>query len=603
MDNLLNSQQHAAINWTDGPVLVLAGAGSGKTRVLTHKVAYLISKKNISPAQILMLTFTNKAALEMKTRIRQLLFVNNQKRNATHDMPFAGTFHALCARILRRDGYRIGISSDFVIYDSNEQKDAMKLTMLKLNISLKQYHPAAILNAISQAKNELISSSQYPQYARGHFQTVVAQCYFEYQALLVHNHALDFDDLLMCTVQLFQTQPEVAEKYQEQFHYVLVDEYQDTNHAQFVLTQLLSAKYRNLCVVGDASQSIYGWRGANVKNILNFKTHFPDAKIFNLEQNYRSTQVILDAAFAVISKNASHPVLKLWTDKMGGNPITLYEARNEQDEAQEILKKIQELGINLRDAAVLYRTNAQSRAIEEVLLHEGIPYTLVGGVGFYERKEIKDVLSYLKYVFNPLDSIARLRIEKIGKKRMQAFDNLLKSLQTQETTLQLLEKILVTTGYLDLFNVAIAEDLERLENIKELRSVASQFPHLTEFLENVVLSESAYRPRKQELHTDALTLMTMHAAKGLEFPAIFMVGMEEGLFPHSRSLLSTDELEEERRLCYVGITRAKQSLFLTYARKRMYFGTRTQNSVSRFIADIPEEILKMEVDPESLVIW
>jgi len=603
MKHLPNPQQQAAINWTDGPILILAGAGSGKTRVLTHKVAYLISEKRIPPSHILMLTFTNKAALEMKTRIRQLLTSNHKSLNVTHELPFAGTFHALCAKILRRDGQSIGIPPDFVIYNSNEQKDAMKLVFIKLNISLKQYHPAAILNTISQAKNELISASQYPQYARGHFQSTVAQCYSEYQKLLARNHALDFDDLLMCTVQLLQTQPEVAEKYQQQFRFVLVDEYQDTNHAQFILTQLLSAKHHNLCVVGDASQSIYAWRGANVKNILNFKAHFPDTKVFNLEQNYRSTQVILDAAFAVISKNTSHPVLKLWTDKTGGDPVTLYEARNEQDEAQEILTKIADLGVNLRDAAVLYRTNAQSRAIEEVLLHEGIPYTLVGGVGFYERKEIKDVLSYLKYVFNPQDTIARLRIEKIGKKRAQAFDELRKSLRSEETTLQLLEKILVTTGYLDLFNAAIEEDLERLENIKELRSVASQFPILNEFLENVVLSESAYRPHKHELNTDALTLMTMHAAKGLEFPAVFMVGMEEGLFPHSRSLLSSDELEEERRLCYVGITRAKQSLFLTYARRRLYFGTRTQNSVSRFIADIPERILKVEVDPESLVTW
>ena len=281
MKHLPNPQQQAAINWTDGPILILAGAGSGKTRVLTHKVAYLISEKRIPPSHILMLTFTNKAALEMKTRIRQLLTSNHKSLNVTHELPFAGTFHALCAKILRRDGQSIGIPPDFVIYNSNEQKDAMKLVFIKLNISLKQYHPAAILNTISQAKNELISASQYPQYARGHFQSTVAQCYSEYQKLLARNHALDFDDLLMCTVQLLQTQPEVAEKYQQQFRFVLVDEYQDTNHAQFILTQLLSAKHHNLCVVGDASQSIYAWRGANVKNILNFKAHFPDTKVFN----------------------------------------------------------------------------------------------------------------------------------------------------------------------------------------------------------------------------------------------------------------------------------------------------------------------------------
>lgn len=585
---ILNPQQQKAVLHTEGPMLILAGAGSGKTRVLTHKVAYLMGAKNIRGLNILMLTFTNKAANEMKERIQKLLKLTKG------DLPFAGTYHSFCAKLLRIEGHHIGLAPHFVIYDSQDQKDAIKQVMVRLGISQKQYYPGAILGTISSAKNELIDAQAYAGYARGTFQTVVATVYKGYQDLLRENQALDFDDLLMVAIELLQTSTQIRTKYQKQFQYVLVDEYQDTNTAQYELTKLLSAGYNNLCVVGDASQSIYAWRGANYKNILNFKTDFPSAQIFHLEQNYRSTQTILDAAFAVISKNTSHPILKLWTDNPSGVPITVYEARNEQDEAQAILSQIAERRLKFQDAAILYRTNAQSRAIEEVLLHEGVPYSLVGGVSFYQRKEIKDVVSYLRLLLNPRDSVAQERIEKIGKKRAEAFAILLRAPITDLTTLELLELTLKTTKYLELFDKENPEDLARLENIKELRSVANEFPTLPLFLENVALMEAAYQPNKrllEEGNQNAITLMTMHAAKGLEFPSIFMVGMEEGLFPHSRSLLNFEELEEERRLCYVGITRAKQYLSLTYARRRLYFGTRTNNLVSRFLSEIPEKLL------------
>lgn len=583
----LNPVQQKAILHTDGPMLILAGAGSGKTRVLTHKVAYLIAEKNISDTAILMLTFTNKAANEMKERIKLLL-----KKYDRHSLPFAGTFHALCAKLLRIEGKHIGLSPNFVIYDSQDQKDAIKAAMNYLNISQKQYHPGSILGTISEAKNELITSNQYVQYARGTFQTLVSTVYQKYQQILKENQALDFDDLLMTTVELFKTVETVRNKYQKQFQYLLVDEYQDTNTAQYELTKLLSAQYKNICVVGDASQSIYAWRGANFRNILQFKSDFPDAKIFHLEQNYRSTQNILDAAFSVISKNISHPILKLWTNNPSGNRVSIFEARTEQHEALSILSEIEKKRHAFPDVAVLYRTNAQSRTIEEVLLHEGIPYVLVGGVSFYQRKEIKDVLSYLRLILNPQDTIARDRIEKIGKKRAEKFGELLQKPFIDQDTLTILEIVLRTTGYIDLYSKDDPEDLARLENIKELRSVAQDFPKLPLFLENVSLMEAAYRPQKNTDPKQALTLMTMHAAKGLEYPAVFMVGMEEGLFPHSRALLSTEELEEERRLCYVGITRAKEHLYLTYARRRLYFGTRTNNLVSRFLAEIPENLLE-----------
>lgn len=587
--NDLNSQQQKAVMHTEGPVLILAGAGSGKTRVLTYRAAYLIAQKHISPHAILMLTFTNKAAEAMKERIGKLI--------TSTTFPFAGTFHSFCVRILRLDGGEIGISPNFLIYDSDDQLDVVKGVMKALDISTKNVNPGAVLHTISQAKNELVTATEYPQYARGYFQETAASVYLAYQKLLHDNEALDFDDLLMRTVQLFEKIPSVLGRYQEQYHYVLVDEYQDTNRAQYMLTRQLAGRWHNLCVVGDASQSIYRWRGADFRNIIKFKSDFPTAAVYNLEQNYRSTQTILDAAFGVISKNTSHPILKLWTQKNGGDKITLYEARNEHDEATFIIQTILQSGRPFTDFAVLYRTNAQSRVLEESFLHAGVPYALVGGTRFYERREIKDVLAYLRLLANPKDTVSGKRIEKLGKGRMEKFYTFAESAKkdaklVQFTTLELLDKVLEVTDYLSLYNANVEEEAYRLENIKELRSVAMEFSDLTTFLETIVLMES--QDSKKAEHA-AVTLMTMHAAKGLEFAIVFMVGMEEGLFPHSRALLDPEELEEERRLCYVGITRAKERLYLIYANRRLFFGTRTQNMISRFLTDIPEHALELSV--------
>lgn len=592
--NDLNADQQKAVTATDGPVLILAGAGSGKTRVLTYRVAYLILEKHIPPENILMLTFTNKAANEMKLRIKNLI---PETQGGTG--PFAGTFHSLCVKILRIDGRHIGIPDDFVIYDQQDQTDTIKDIMKRLDISAKNFNPGAILHTISEAKNELISALEYPQYARGYFQETVATVYVEYQKTLAENHALDFDDLLAKTVELFMKHKPTLGKYQEKYHYILIDEYQDTNHAQYTLSKLLCGRYNNICVVGDASQSIYRWRGADFRNIVNFKNDFPATREFHLEQNYRSTQTILDAAFGVISKNTTHPVLRLWTDRHGGEQILLYEARTEHDEATFLVQTILQANRPFADFAVLYRTNAQSRVLEEAFLHAGIPYILVGGTRFYERKEIKDVLAYLRLIANPKDTVSWRRVEKLGKGRLEKFleydstlrkDNKLISL----STLEFLDQVLAATKYLELYDANVEEEAYRLENIKELRSVATEFPQLSEFLESVALVEQEYEPetlRARDQNRDAVTLMTMHAAKGLEFPNVFMIGMEEGLFPHSRSLMDREEIEEERRLCYVGITRAKERLYLTYANRRLFFGTRTQNMISRFIADIPQHAL------------
>lgn len=637
--NDLNPQQQQAVAHTDGPVLILAGAGSGKTRVLTYRVAYLIQEKHVPAEQILMVTFTNKAANEMKERIRKLLSNKSDERvtrrkgpdstqpsslgtlpmerldgmrvlsggrgatGPAGNLPFAGTFHSLCVKILRRNGKEIGIPDRFLIYDEQDQLDAIKEVMKALDISAKNFNPGAILHTISEVKNELITPTEYVQYARGYFQETVVRVYPVYQKLLRDNEALDFDDLLTKTVELFSKHKQILGLYQERFHYVLVDEYQDTNKAQYTLARQLAGRWRNICVVGDAAQSIYRWRGADFRNITNFKRDYPDTIEFHLEQNYRSSQRILDAAFGVISKNTTHPILKLWTEKHGGEKITLYEARNEHDEAQFLAQIILQANRPFTDFAVLYRTNAQSRVLEESFLRAGVPYVLVGGTRFYERREIKDVLAYLRLLANPKDTISLRRVEKLGKGRLAAFlafagsvqkDNTLISL----TTLELLDRVLETTGYLDLYDANIEEEAYRLENIKELRSVATEFPNLTEFLETVALVEQEYEPetlRVRESGRNAVTLMTLHAAKGLEFPIVFIVGMEEGLFPHSRTLMDREQLEEERRLCYVGLTRAKEKLYLTYANRRMFFGTRTQNMISRFIADIPQQVLELNI--------
>ncbi|OGE19923.1 hypothetical protein A3A14_01150 [Candidatus Daviesbacteria bacterium RIFCSPLOWO2_01_FULL_43_38] len=971
----LNPVQKQAVQTTEGPTLILAGAGSGKTKALTHRVAYLIQEKGIPPENILCITFTNKAAGEMKERILKLL---HREPRTTNSQPIMGTFHSICARILRKEGRHIGLPPNFSIYDEHDSLDAVKQAMAALDIATQKTSPTSVKNTISGAKNEMIPALEYPRVARGYFQEIVAKIYLKYQEILEKNKAVDFDDLLLLTVKLFQNNPDVLSKYQLQFRYILIDEYQDTNAVQYLLSKLLSNRYKNICVVGDASQclppgtevvtpsgtksietiktndlvisaagrglthavkvcnvktsnykgkifiiktksgrtlratpnhitfarlslktncyyvylmfrkdkgyrigiarsfrsaqrgrseigllvrsnqenadkmwilrvckdrseanyweqwfvveygipsmvfstggrkmlitqeqinqlfdsintrervkavfkdyclfenyphhhpkgvasrispdrqlvhftlfsdqrpslrspwcghrvsintsnealekqlqelgyftragkrhtwrietchwsyenalslaekiasdgggltinhsafivdnkkflftpishlretmeigllekdkvvidevvsvstedyqgevydldidtlhnysangiivhnSIYAFRGADYKNIVNFKKDYPNARVFNLEQNYRSTQTILDAAFAVISKNHSHPILKLWTQNPAGEKIQVVETRSEADEALFIANTIDHLrgeaeqstGSHLGGAtfptlnsfAVLYRTNAQSRALEEVFLKAGIPYVLVGGIRFYERKEIKDILAFLKLVSNPEDSISKARIEKVGKGRSAKFFAMLSEIQPNlinYTTLELLDKILEATDYLDYIDDGTEVGKGRVENVKELRSVAEQFPEIVQFLENVTLVESEYtsdeKLKKKQGHRDAVTLTTLHQAKGLEWPVVFMVGMEEGLFPHSRCLLDPGEMEEERRLCYVGITRAKNQLFLTYARQRLYFGTRSQNLTSRFLMDLPDAIVK-----------
>jgi DNA helicase-2/ATP-dependent DNA helicase PcrA len=600
----LNSEQQKAVVNTDGPMIILAGAGSGKTRVLTHKVIYLIKEKNIDPLNILMVTFTNKAANEMKERVQK--FLGNR--------PMIATFHSLCAKLLRIEGKYIGLSPQFVIYDTQDQLDAIKEAMKRVSLSAKEYKPSSILATISQAKNELITESDYPKYARGHFQEIAAKVYLMYQKILKDYEALDFDDLMVKTVALFEQNPQILQKYQDRFRYILVDEYQDTNHAQYLLTKMLADKHKNICVVGDFAQSIYSWRGADFTNLTKFKEDFSskgrsasggkNTKTFSLSQNYRSTQKILDAASSVISRNTTHPVLKLWTKNPDGEDVTIHEALNEHAEVEYIVNQISDFGFrpsadgsdfHFKDVAVFYRTNAQSRIIEEVFLHQGIPYVLIGGTRFYERKEIKDVLAYLRVLANPKDMVSYKRIEKLGKGRLEKFLDFQQQFKNQKNplpTIDILDQALKKTGYLSLYNEKDEEDRQRLENIKELRSVAIEFPNLTEFLENVSLVEQEYLPDKSNGEKkEAVTLMTLHAAKGLEFPIVFMVGMEEGLFPHSRSVMDKNQLEEERRLCYVGLTRAKQKLYLTYARRRLFFGQRTSNIISRFILELPENVI------------
>lgn len=592
--NLLNPEQQKAVTFSDGSMIVLAGAGSGKTRVLTIKVLYLILEKHIDPGSILMVTFTNKAANEMKERIQK--FFLDQQLTTNDQRPFISTFHSFCAKVLRKEAKHIGLSPRFAIYDDADQLDAIKEVMAKLFISIKDYKPNAILATISSAKNELIDSEQYALFARGQFQKTVAVIYPYYQKFLRENDAVDFDDLIFHIVKILQSNPPILEKYQRQFQYILIDEYQDTNRAQYILTKLLAQIHQKVCVVGDFSQSIYSWRGADYRNLMRFKEDFPKTKTFALSQNYRSTQKILDGASSVIAKNTTHPVLTLWTKNPAGEEIEIYEALNEQDEGDYIVKSIYSLGVSQLDkVAVLYRTNAQSRVIEEVLLHNGLPYVLIGGTRFYERKEIKDVLAYLRYLANAKDMISYKRLEKIGKGRLSNFLAYAETVPNieQKQTIECLDDILRSTKYLELYDEHDETDRARLENIKELRSVAMAFTKLTEFLENVALVENEYYA-DQEINNqkkNAVTLMTMHAAKGLEFPYVFMIGMEEGLFPHSRSLMNKDELEEERRLCYVGMTRAKEKLYLTYARRRMFFGQRSSNTVSRFIFELPEHVI------------
>lgn len=607
----LNPAQQEAVTHWGHPVLILAGAGSGKTKALTHRAAWIVSEKGFLPSQILMLTFTNKAAGEMKERVKNL--VTQSLNNSITALPWAGTFHSFCARVLRKSGRHINLAPSFVIFDDGDQLDLLKSVINNMGL-VKILKPQVARALISEAKNEMVGPLEYAEYTRGDLQKNVARVYLEYQKALKRNDALDFDDLLLETVRLLKKEGEVLNQYRNQFQYILVDEWQDTNKAQYEITKLLTQRDRNLTVVGDASQSVYRWRGADYRNIMYLKRDFPELATINLEQNYRSTQNILDAAFGVISRNKTHPVLKLWTDNAKGERIKLYQASSEIDEANYVVTQVKkltgELGnpenpinqlpsqlITCGDIAILYRTNAQSRVLEEALLHEGIPYVLFGGTRFYERREIKDVLAYLRVVVNPKDEISRKRAGKLGLGRMKKLQTV--RMGSQMTTLDLLDQILQTTGYLELYDQHDEEDLARLENVKELRSVATEFPNPYEFLEQVTLVETTQTGKSRSLpatrylpKSGAVTLMTAHSAKGLEFTVVFIVGLEEGLFPHSRALMDNEELEEERRLAYVGITRAREKLFLTYARRRLIFGQSGSSLPSRFLSEIPEKLLE-----------
>ena len=574
----LNKEQKRAVTYGDGPLLILAGAGSGKTRALTCRAAYLIKEKGLDPTRILLVTFTNKAAKEMKERVKKLI-----GKEITR-LPWMGTFHAFCARILRIDGQAIGINRQFVIYDEDDSLATIKQAMKNLDIDNQIYKPRVIKAAISAAKNELIDQREYGQLIKGNLAEVVGQVYREYQRLLKTYEALDFDDLLMLGVKLLQNSEIVAKKYQEKYLQVLIDEYQDTNKAQYQLTKFLTKKWRNFTAVGDFSQSIYSWRGADFRNLNNLKNDFPDIEVVSMEQNYRSTKNILAAANQVIAKNSSHPILKLWAESQDGPKIKTFEGADDKEEVQFIVNSL--AALDYQDTAILYRTNAQSRIIEEALIKAGIPYILVGGVKFYSRMEIKDCLAYLRFLINPKDKVSYKRLEKIGKRQLEKFVNWRPS---GKTTREILEEALKETKYLDRFDPKDEEDIARLENIKELMSVAEEYPDLEEFLENAALAEERDLVKEKG---KCVTLMTLHASKGLEFKNVFMVGMEEGLFPHSRSLMDREKLEEERRLCYVGMTRAKENLCLSYSRRRLYFGSIANNAVSRFLGDIEESLLE-----------
>ena len=600
MDDILkslNPQQKEAVTHLGSPLLLLAGAGSGKTRVLTHRAAYFINKKIAKPSEILLLTFTNKAADEMKNRMAKL--INASKKENI----FAGTFHSFCCKVLRTDGHYIGVSKNFVIYDSGDQENLIKLILHDLGLTPKEFKPSSLLYFIEGAKNSYQTPKEMIAQSHGFWQEYAAKVYEKYQEKLGDFQALDFNDLLFKTVELFYQFPEVLEKYQNIYKVIMVDEYQDTNQIQYLMTKLLAEKYKQITVVGDASQAIYGWRGADYHNLVNFTTDFKDAKVINLEENYRSTQIILEAANSVISKNSSHPVLKLYTKKVSTQKIKVFEAENEVSESDFIAQKIKFLNenyhIELRDMAVLYRMNAQSRALEEALLRLSIPYVLLGGIRFYERAEIKDLLSLFRFAHDRSDRISEDRVDKIiGKRKKPNFLSYLNSLDLDSiTSLELLESLTINSGYLDKFDPKDEEDQKRIENIKELKSVAASYPNLNGFLENITLVQQEYslqeKNKKKENH-DGVRLMTLHGAKGLEFEVVFLAGFEEGILPHSRCLIDETEIEEERRLCYVGITRAKEFLYISYASRRLFFGKSSLNEPSRFLIDIPKDLLEFE---------
>lgn len=638
--NGLNNVQQEAVKTTEGPLLIMAGAGSGKTRVLTHRIAYLMAEKRVAPWNILAITFTNKAAREMKDRVESIL-------GPGADDIWISTFHSMCVRILRRDIDRIGINRNFSILDTSDQLSVIKGILKERNIDPKKFDPRSILGSISGAKNELIDPEEYEKTAGGFFEQVVSDVYKDYQKKLRKNQSLDFDDLIMTTIRLFERVPEVLEYYQRKFQYIHVDEYQDTNRAQYLLVKKMAQRFQNICVVGDSDQSIYRWRGADIANILSFEKDYPNASVILLEQNYRSTKRILNAANEVIKNNSNRKPKNLWTENDEGTKISYFRGDNEFGEGQFVAGKIRELvqsgKRSYSDIAILYRTNAQSRVIEETLMKANINYNIVGGTKFYDRKEIKDILAYLRLVANPDDDISFARIVNVPKrgvgatsvdkiaayadmnglslfealgqvdfiglsaKAANALDDFrqmienLTNMQEYLSVTELTEEILEKTEYRDMLKAEkTLEAQSRLENIDEFLSVTKNFEQQSEdkslvaFLTDLALIADIDQLDQQEEESgnkDAVILMTLHAAKGLEFPVVFLMGLEEGVFPHSRSLMEEAEMEEERRLAYVGITRAEEELYLTNARMRTLFGRTNMNPESRFIAEIPEELL------------
>ncbi|HXN05414.1 MAG TPA: UvrD-helicase domain-containing protein [Candidatus Acidoferrum sp.] len=630
----LNPPQRAAVTADDGPLLIFAGAGSGKTRVLTHRIAWLIQQGRAEPGEILAVTFTNKAAREMRGRVESLV-------NLSAGAIWMGTFHAIGVRILRRDGSADGIDRHFIIYDEGDRLAVIKRVMTELRLDEKRYPPSGMVALISRAKDEVISAEDQLKAAGTHNEELAAQIRLRYDAFLKQNNALDFDDLLMRTVWLFDHHPDVLEKYQKSFKYIMVDEYQDTNRVQYLMVRHLASKHRNLAVVGDDDQSIYGFRGADVRNILSFEHDYPDAKIVKLEQNYRSTQMILDAAYHVIKANPNRAEKRLWTDRPGGPRVVVAQTYDEQEEAQavarEALRLVAEGDNRLGDIAVLYRTNAQSRALEEVLLRRGVPYRLIGGLRFYERREVKDVMAYLRLIANPQDTLSFSRIinvprRKLGEKSlaqlgywadahgMSAWDalsrldemvdltpaaksalaefrdliNEVRAASQERRLVETIDLLLMRSGYERYVKDTGSDGDERWANVLELRGLASEYDGLPAgeglqaFLEETALMSDVDTMAEG---TQGLTLITLHMVKGLEFPVVFMLGMEEGLFPHSRSLDSPAGLEEERRLAYVGMTRAKDRLYLFHAFRRHLWGNANLNVPSRFLADIPRDLV------------
>ena len=633
----LNDKQKEAVEKTDGPCLVIAGAGSGKTKVLTHKIAYIIEEKAIKPWNILAITFTNKAAAEMKERIGSLI------GEGINDM-WVGTFHSICVRILRRYIDRIGYTSDFLIFDSGDQKTLVKQCIKEINLDDKLFTDRSVLSEISNAKNEMLTPEQYKVRTKGEYRKEkIAEVYERYQKKLKQNNAVDFDDIINLSIQILTENPDVLDYYSEKFRYVLVDEYQDTNKAQFTLITLLSCKCGNITVVGDNDQGIYSFRGADISNILNFEKDFPGTQIIKLEQNYRSTKAILDAANAVIKHNEKKYEKNLWTEQEGGHVPVVARLKNEYDEANFVVEQINTLKreeyYKNSDFTVLYRMNAQSRSMEDILRRENLPYKMIGGLKFYERKEIKDAIAYLRIIQNPADNISLQRVinepkrgigatslEKVANlaeingtsmyeiiKNAEAyglnkvylnareFVQVIEELANKKSEMlisEILKEVLNRTGYtkaLEQENTTQAES--RIENLDEFLTVAMEFEEqnadnsLGEFLENITLSSDLDNMEETE---DSITLMTLHTAKGLEFPVVFLIGMEEGMFPSYRSIGEQRELEEERRLCYVGITRAREYLYMTCAEQRTIFGSTTCNKISRFIEEIPEELLEKQ---------